>query len=154
MTAHFRVRSPRRAGFTLIEMLAVLAILALVAGLSTQLARPPSPRLRLEAATRALCSAARATRMRAIATNEETTLFVDLQRKTFHSPVVTETFLPNDARIDLTVAEGKREDRTHAGIAFFHNGGSSGGVIRVDLAGNRATVGVNWLTGATSCELA
>jgi general secretion pathway protein H len=75
MTRRRRARGNPRAGFTLIEMLAVLAIVALIAGLSTQLARPPVPRLRVEAAARALCATARATRMRAIATRQEATLF-------------------------------------------------------------------------------
>ncbi|MGA2795048.1 MAG: prepilin-type N-terminal cleavage/methylation domain-containing protein [Roseiarcus sp.] len=72
MTRRRRARGNPRAGFTLIEMLAVLAIVALIAGLSTQLARPPVPRLRVEAAARALCATARATRMRAIATRDIT----------------------------------------------------------------------------------
>lgn len=135
------------------EMLVVLAIIALIAGMSSQLARPPSPKLRVEAAVRALCSAARATRVRAIATNQETTLFVDVAHKTFRSAVVAETTMPSEARVSLTVANGQRQGREGGAIVFFPSGGSTGGDVSIDFAGNRAHVGVNWLTGATTCDL-
>ena len=141
------------AGFSLMEMLVVLAILALVAGMASQLTRPPSAKLRVEAAARALCSAARATRARAIATNLETTLFVDLARKSFHSSVVGETLMPREAHVDLSVAGGQRQGAAGGGIVFFPTGGSSGGDISIELAGARAKVGVNWVTGATLCDL-
>jgi general secretion pathway protein H len=145
--------SAKRAGFTLMEMLVVLAIIALVAGVSTQLVRPASPKLRVEAAARALCSAARATRVRAIATNQEMSLFVDVAHRSFRSPVAAEVTLPNEARVDLTVAGGQRQGREGGAIVFFPTGGSTGGDVSIDLAGAHAHVGVNWLTGATTCDL-
>ncbi len=153
MTRPRRARGNPRAGFTLIEMLAVLAIVALIAGLSTQLARPPVPRLRVEAAARALCATARATRMRAIATRQEATLSFDLARKTFSSPVGGETALPSEARVDVSVASGQRGGGAQAGIVFFPGGGSTGGDITIEISGNRAAIDVNWLTGATRCSL-
>ena len=153
MTARQRTIMNKKAGFTLLEMLAVLAIIALVASLSTHLLRPPSPRLRAEAAARALCAAARATRMRAIATNAQTTLTLDLARKTFSSPVVAETALPNDARIAVSVASRQGASPSNAGIVFFPGGGSTGADISIELSGSRATVEVNWLTGETRCGL-
>ena len=154
MTSRRRARMSSRVGFTLIEMLAVLAIIALIAGLSTQLARPPAPRLRVEAAARALCAAARATRSRAIATRQETTLFFDLARKTFYSPAGGETALPSEARVDVSFATGQRRSGSGAGIVFFPSGGSTGGDITIEISGNRAIIEVNWLTGATRCSLA
>lgn len=142
-----------RAGFTLMEMLVVLAIIAFVASMSSRLLRPTSPRLRVEAAARALCSAARATRVRAVATNQEATLFIDVARKSFSSAVTAETALPSEARVDLSVAGGQRLGGGVGGIVFFPTGGSTGGDVSIELAGARAHVGVNWLTGATTCEV-
>jgi general secretion pathway protein H len=147
------MRRASRAGFTLIEMLAVMALVALIATLSTQLARPPSPRLRVEAAARALCAAARATRARAIASNEDARLVVDLARKTFSSSAVATTALPGDAHIDVTIANAQREAGDGVGVVFFPGGGSTGGEITLEIAGNRASVDVNWLTGETRCGL-
>ncbi len=143
----------RKLGFTLLEMLVVLAILALVAGMASRLAHPASPRLRVEAAARALCAAARATRARAIAVNAEAALTLDLARKSFYSPVVSETSLPRDARVDISVPRTRRANRAIADIVFFPGGGSTGGDIVIELSSHRATIGVNWLTGATTCAL-
>jgi len=136
------------------EMLAVLAIVALIATLSTQLVRPPAPRLRVEAAARALCATARATRMRAIATQQEATLSFDLARKSFSSPVGGETILPNEASLAVSLATGQRGGDALAGIVFFPGGGSTGGDVTIELAGARASIEVNWLTGVTRCVIA
>lgn len=146
-----RRRAMARAGFSLVEMLAVLAILALVAGVATQLTRRPSPRLRVESAARALCAALRTTRMRAIASNEELALTIDLRRKAFFSPVVAETALPRDATIDLAVSSRERQGQASAGVSFHPSGGSSGGAVSIVIEGARADIEVNWLTGVTRC---
>jgi general secretion pathway protein H len=144
----------RRGGFTLLEMLVVLAIVALIATLSTQLVRPPAPRVRVEAAARALCAAARATRMRAVATNTEAALTFDLARKTFVSPAVRETALPSEAHIEIFVASDRRGADQSGGVVFYPTGGSSGADITIEIFGNRAEGAVNWLTGETRCGLA
>ena len=143
----------RRGGFTLLEMLAVLAIIALLAGLSTQLVRPAAPHLRLEAAARGLCAALRATRARAISVNEEATFVVDLARKSYFSPSVRETLLPAEVRVAVSVAQGLRNSDGNAGLKFYPSGGSSGGDITLEIGGNRATIEVNWLSGATRCDV-
>lgn len=147
------LRDHARAGFTMLEMLVVLAILSLVMGASTQLLRPPSPKLRVESAARALCSALRATHSRAIAMNSETQVVVDLARKTFVSPVAAEASLPFDAAINVQVAQGQQGNQA-ATILFFPDGTSSGGDIAIELPGGRASISVNWLTGETSCAIA
>ena len=148
-----RISTQRRGGFTLLEMLVVLALIALLAGLSTQLVRPAAPRLRLEAAARGLCAALRATRARAIATNEEATLIFDLERKAYVSPSVRETFIPAEARVQVSVASGQRDLRENAGLVFYPSGGSTGGDIILEIGGNRAIIQVNWLSGTTRCDI-
>ena len=61
----------RNAGFTLLEMLAALAVIALVSAISIPALRPPSDAMRLEAAARQMAAALRLTRARAIAANAE-----------------------------------------------------------------------------------
>jgi len=136
----------------MMEMLVVLAIIALAAGVSSQLLRPTSPKLRVEASARALCAASRAAHARALATNAETALFVDVARKSFRSTVTGETTIPAEARINLSVAGNMRRGREGA-ILFFPGGSSTGGDISIDMDANHAHVGVNWLTGATTCDL-
>ncbi len=140
-----------RAGFTMLEMLVALGILSLVMGATSQLLRPPSDKLRIESAARALCSALRATHARAVATNSETQVALDLTRKTFVSPVAGEAALPHDAAIRIEVAQGQRLTGDVGAILFFPDGASTGGDISIDLPGGRASISVNWLTGETSC---
>jgi general secretion pathway protein H len=141
----------RRAGFTMLESLVVLAILALVAGIATQLLRPPSAKLRVEAGARALCATLRATRSRAIATNSEAAVVIDLDRKTYSSPIAGEGALPGDSAITLNFANSQRLGASRGAIAFFPDGSSTGGDVTLEGAGARATVAVNWLTGEASC---
>ncbi len=150
-----RLRRPprRRAGFTLLESLVVLALMALFAGMATQLLRPPSERLRLESATRALCASLRATRARAIATNAEAAVLFDLDSKSYASPVGGEGKLPADAQIFLEIAHTQRLTDRVGAIAFFADGTSTGGDVTLVTPQARATIGVNWLTGEATCAL-
>jgi len=148
-----RARLRRDAGFSMLEMLAMLAILALVIGSSTILARPPSPSLRLQSAARQLCAALRMTRARAVATNMEMAVTFDSDSKTYASPVVAQAMLPQDAAVQFTVSNAQRHGATQGSVAFFPGGGSSGADITLTLGGRRAEIGVNWLTGATRCDL-
>ncbi|CAN2533660.1 hypothetical+protein [Methylocapsa aurea] len=153
MRAPFTRGAMRRRGFSLLEMLAVLAIVALLGGMASQVARRPSPRLRVESATRSLCAGLRATRMRAIATASEQALTIDLRRKAFFSPAIATTALPEDAAIELAVSARERTEPSRGAISFFPDGGSSGGGLTIGLSGAHAEIAVNWLTGATRCAL-
>ncbi len=153
MTNRLRRSLRARAGFTMLESLVVLALLSLVVGMSSQLLRPPSGRLRLESATRSFCATLRATRSRAIATNAEAAVVIDLDRKSYASPVGGESLLPAEAQIALDVASAQRLSERRAAIAFFPDGTSTGGDVTLLTPDARATIGVNWLTGEARCAL-
>ncbi len=148
-----RLSLDETAGFTLLEMLAALVILALMIGVSAPLLRPPQPGLQLQASAEKLCAAMRATRARAIASNEEFALAFDLARKSYSSPALAETFLPSDTRIEFNIADVRRQGPQQGDILFFPSGASTGGEITLLLGGRRATIDVNWLTGAARCAV-
>ncbi len=145
-------RSRRRAGFTMLEMLAALAILAMAAALAGGLLRRPSPRLRLEAATRAVCATLRAARSRAIASNRPAAVVFDLDARSYVSPVAGLTLLPRDMNLRLNVAQDEAAGGK-AAIRFFPDGGASGGDVFLELGGRRAAISVNWMTGGAACAL-
>jgi general secretion pathway protein H len=151
MTSRVRIR--RRAGFTLLETIVVLALIGLMAGMASQLLRPPSDHLRLESATRTFCATLRATRARAIAANAETAVVIDVFNKTYASPVGGEGKLPGDAAITRDVANTQRLSDSAGAITFFPDGTSTGGDILVQTPGARAAINVNWLTGGAKCAL-
>lgn len=143
----------RRAGFTLLESIVVMALLALAAGMASQLLRPPSGRLRLETAIRTFCSTLRAARARAIATNGEASVVVDLFSKTYASPVGAPGGFPPEAAISLDVANTQQLSPRSGAIAFFPDGASTGADMTVQTPDARARIAVNWLTGEARCAL-
>jgi general secretion pathway protein H len=138
-------------GFTLLEMLAALALIALAGGAAAQLLRPQSPRLRLEAAARALCGTLKAAQARAEATQAPAVVAIDVNAKTYTSSVGGLGRLPNDTTVTLTLARGETGAAGGA-IKFFPDGGSTGGDIALELEGRAtANISVNWLTGGATC---
>jgi general secretion pathway protein H len=134
------------AGFTLIEALVVLAILSAVAAIA--LPRLSSSRnLLLDASASELVGALRATRSAAIAQNRPLVLIVDVEQRSFDSPIGARRKLPADTRLVLNVAKPEQETPSRGGIRFFPDGSSTGGEIVLALDGRTRKICVHWLTG-------
>jgi general secretion pathway protein H len=147
-------RSAGTAGFSLIEMLAALAVVALVTALAMPLAIRPSDALRLDTAAADLVAALRLTRAAAIAHNADAALIVDVGRRTFVSPAVPARSLPPDLALKLKIAEPERA-HSQGGFRFFPDGSSTGGDMLLALHGKELKICVDWLSGiarrAASC---
>jgi general secretion pathway protein H len=130
----------RRGGFTVLESLVTLLLISLFVGLSVQLVRPISPRLRMEAMVRSLCGALKATRSRAIAFNREIVLTADLENKVFSSPGDEPLALPGEARVELIAARLGRTGDLKGAIVFFPDGASSGADLTIRLADVRVLI--------------
>jgi len=133
------------SGFSLIEMLAALAIVALATALAMPLAMRPSDALRLDAAAQDLVAALRLTRAAAIARNADAALTIDVERRTFASPAVPARALPADLSVKLKIAEPERA-RSQGGFRFFPDGSSTGGDMLLALRGKEVKICVDWLT--------
>ncbi|WP_334503297.1 GspH/FimT family pseudopilin [Bradyrhizobium sp. AZCC 1678] len=142
------------AGFTLIEMLVVLAILALGSVLALPALRPPPDDLRLEAAARTVTSALRLSRTRAIAVNADVVLTIDAGRRLLESSAVSAIHIDPEISIEMILAAPERRARSIGAIRFFADGTSSGGDIVLALGARRARILVNWLTGQARLDLA
>jgi general secretion pathway protein H len=141
---------PRARGFTLFEMLAVILLIALIAG---AVAIPISQGLasaRVNAASGELAAALRWTRAQAIVKGEEQALEVDTANGTYQAPGRPAGHLPQGMKLGLTSA---REDNVnnHTGrIRFFPDGSSTGGRITLQRGQRQWHVNVSWLTGAVA----
>jgi general secretion pathway protein H len=135
------------SGFTLLEMLVVIVILALATAVAMPIFTRPSNGVRVQATARDLINALRLTRAMAIARNAEIALTIDVDKRTFTSAAVRPQSFGPDIAAELTFAESERTARSTGGFRFFPDGSSSGGDIRLHLRGSEAKICVNWLTG-------
>jgi general secretion pathway protein H len=128
------VRARRRqAGFTLIEMIVVLAIMGLI-GLLVLVRQPlHSAGLDTEATVRALTSALQGARSRAIVQDRDVTVVTNSVGFAVDGGAVWK--LPQN------------ETFSAAQVVFAPDGGSSGTTIVLAAGPRRITVSVNWLTG-------
>ena len=133
-----RASQPR--GFTLLEMLVVLAILGLTVGLV--LARGPMRSAGLEARSAAstIAGALRAARSQAIATDRPVTVLID--------PAAHALRIGAAAPRRLASSVGFTGPAN--GITFAPDGSSSGGRIALATGPMRMEVAVDWLTGRVS----
>lgn len=126
-------------GFTLIEVMVVLAVMGLLLGLVLTRGPQRSPTLELRAAASRVAQALRLARTQAIATDRPVRFIVDPARHAFGAEGKIH-ILPGT--IALSGPKG--------GIVFEPDGSASSGVIGVALGRLRAVVTVDWLTGQVS----
>jgi general secretion pathway protein H len=137
-----------RAGFTLLEMLVVLALLAMaVTMLSFGLRAEAGDRQLLETAAIDMAAAMRRTRLEAMRDNEDRVFALDMDKRRYGSRII-------DARIGLAIMTA-REKRVHGPtgrIRFTPTGQSSGGTITLSLDDAVFAVKADWLTGRIAVE--
>jgi general secretion pathway protein H len=136
-----------RAGFTLMEMLVVLAILALVMGFAGPLLSRGTEGVRLETASNELAAALRLTRSAAVMRNSEATLMIDVDKRVFGSSAVPQRPFAAEIQAKLTYASGIRSAKSDGGFRFFPDGSSTGGDVTLSLHGKQVKLCVDWLTG-------
>lgn len=142
----------RTAGFTLAEMLVVMAILAVTMALSLPYARRSGDGQQLMAESLRLASALKETRNLAMASGVDQDAVLDLDQRTFTTPAGTKAEPVHDT-IKLTAASaGSLANSGKAAYRFFAEGGSTGGQIILERAGLRKTIAISWLTGAITIE--
>ena len=139
-------------GFTLLEMLVVLVILALLAGTGVVMLRPPSDALQLQAATRKLCASLRLARARAIAGNADSVATIDVATKTYRIDALVPAALPPRTLVTVTFAASERRPANDGTFRFFPSGGATGGDIRLALGAASTHIALNWLTGEAVCD--
>ncbi|MEM9704503.1 MAG: GspH/FimT family pseudopilin [Pseudomonadota bacterium] len=138
-------------GFSLLEVIAALAIaaaLVLVAGVSF---RPgPSPR-EVKSVARETAAALRRTRASAIAKGQYKDFIFDLSGREYRYDMKT-TRVNAALKIEATVADTVQYTGEGAGddtavIRFFPNGSSTGGVLSFQSGNASESIRVDWATG-------
>jgi general secretion pathway protein H len=144
-------RSIATAGFTLLELLVVLAIVGLVLAIVPPNLMKGTGAQALKTDTRLIVSGLQYARTRAISQNVPVALVIDPQtrRLSIDGRRQIGTF---SASTELSALNGQDVWQTGArtAIQFLPDGGSSGGEILLSYRQTRYRLSVNWLTGAVT----
>lgn len=142
-------RTGLSSGFTLLELLVVLAIVGVVLG-TMVLARPSAAGARVNAAARGVVATLRLARARAMERNMETVVSLDPGAGLIQFSH-GQWQLPPGVHVVLTFAESEARGAA-GGLRFYPDGQSSGGEINLRLDERRARVTVSWFTGEARIE--
>lgn len=136
------------AGFTLLELLAVLGILALMAALVVPAMRRSSPTQDVTAAAIELAAGLKVARAAARTRNVEQALVLSLDRRMFWSEnLLPPKAFPGTLSLDLDVPESERPDSATGRIRFFPDGTATPARLTLRAGKAEATLAVEWLTG-------
>jgi general secretion pathway protein H len=152
MIGLFRSFRPLRgeAGFTLIEMLVVVAVMGFALGLIITRGPVRSQSLEMKAAVNEVAQGLRLARSRAIATNTPVQFAVDVPARSFRIDRGAPTILPSSLSIAMTAVSQETLGSRLGAIRFNGDGSATGGRIELADGQRRAQVGVDWLTGRVS----
>jgi general secretion pathway protein H len=137
----------RTRGFTLIEIIAVIMLIALILTVVSVSVGSGLSGARVSAAGRELVAAMRHTRGQAIVKRESQVFSIDLENRRYTAPGRKETELPKDMEIRVLTAREELIDDGTAGIRFFPDGSSTGGRVTLLMGEREWIIEVQWLTG-------
>ena len=138
----------RNAGFTLVEMLCVLSIVALLAGVALPAIPRATSRPRLEAYTLQAAAILIGDRNAAIRRHAAISTVLDAGARTIRSGAGdSHVQFPRDVAFDALLAQRCGGRRVGSTIDFFPNGMSCGGSIGLMRGDAGYQIRVNWLTG-------
>jgi general secretion pathway protein H len=143
-------RAERTAGFTLLEMMGVMMIVALIAGLAVTMA-PGTGRPRLEAVALQTAALFRRERLGAILTARDRVVLVDGESRAFVGDGGGRVAIPGDVLVDILGIDAQWSGRQVV-VRFLPDGASSGTVVKFSRAGAAYEVWVNWYTGGVTLK--
>jgi general secretion pathway protein H len=135
-------------GFTLLEMVCVLGIIALLAAVLLPLIPRETSRSRLQAYALQAATLLKADRNAAVRNQTSVATVVDAQARAIRSGASRDAIrIPDDVRFDALLPQTCRQQAALSTISFFANGTSCGGTIALTRFDTGYEIRVNWLTG-------
>jgi len=137
-------------GFTLLEIVLVMAIIALASVLAAAAMTGGFKGMQLKASAKEIASNLRYTRTQAIATGQPQRFVLDPAKHAWQAPNAHHGSIPDKVGIEFT---GAREalangaPSSQGAIEFFPDGAATGGRIRLTAGGAAWNIDVAWLTG-------
>jgi general secretion pathway protein H len=137
----------RSAGFTLIEVIAVMLIIALVASLAVTM-MAGTGRGQLKALTLEIANLLRRERLSAVMTGHQRQVSVDGERRALigGDDIVV---IPRDVALDVLGIDELWSGR-QAVVRFLPDGASTGAVLKLSREKAEYEISVNWFTGGVT----
>jgi general secretion pathway protein H len=137
----------RQRGFSLLELLMVIVLVALMMALvGTSISRSVS-NAELRSASRGLLAALRYTQMHAVVSHQEQVLTIDMENLSYQPPDRDAVTFPEGIEVSMVTAESELLSERVGGIRFFPDGGSTGGSVTIHVKDRQYEINIAWLTG-------
>jgi general secretion pathway protein H len=135
-------------GFTLLEMVCVIALIAMLVTVLLPFVPRHTSRARLQAFALEAATLLKADRNAAIRRQAEVSTLVDAHSRAIRSGATAQTLrIPDDVRLDASLPQTCRQRAALSAISFFADGMSCGGTIALARFDTAYEIRVNWLTG-------
>lgn len=144
----------RQQGFTLLELIVVLVLVAAVVAIGASAISRKLPGQRLRESARELAAQLRYTRAQAIASGESKLFTLDARTREWQAGAQRHGQLAKDIDIVATGARNEQQREGMAAVRFFPEGAATGGRFRLSHGDAAWQVDVQWLTGEVSLQRA
>ena len=144
-----RHNSTQARGFSLIELLIVMTLVALAAVVVPVSLSGGQDRTELRSTTRALVSELRAVRAQAMTQQTPMSLTLDLSEQSYQGMSGEAGYWPESVDLQVTVPDAFIEG-SRVAVVFFPDGSSAGGEILVTSGALVQGIDIRWLTGRVS----
>ena len=135
-------------GFTLLEMVCVLALIAMMAAVLLPFIPHQTSRSRLQAYALQTATLLKADRNAAIRRGVDVSTLVDTAGRSIRSGATADTIrIPDDVGFDALLPQTCNRRAALSTISFFASGMSCGGAIALTRLDAGYEIRVNWLTG-------
>jgi len=138
----------RNAGFTLIEVVAVMLIIALLSGLAVAF-MSGTGRAQLKAVALDTAALFRRERLGAVLTGRNRVVSLDGEHRSLVGDGGHVVAVPRDVAVDVLGVDEQWSGRRMV-VRFHPDGSSSGTVLRLSRQGTEYEIRVNWYTGGVA----
>jgi len=153
IASRWRPRFAADDGTSLMEVLIVMAILALAAALALPTLRSPARGQSLSSVAADITVRLRAARATALAENRDVAFSFDAEARAYAvDGTGPPQQLPPAMALAITTAREFVRDAREARLLFFADGTSSGGTIKLSQAEQSVTISIAWLTSTIEIQ--